>query len=233
MKWQYCLLDENSNNLLTGWKKVKDVWYYLNPNGTMVTGWLKDKNKWYYLNASGAMLFDCVQTIEGKEYKFDSNGALIESFVSDECINFIKSWEGFYSEPYLDCVGVKTLGYGMTGEEIEDIESITEEQATAMLKEWINNKYAPVIKNDLDSKGVTLTQNEFDALVSFAYNCGTGGLLGSTLYRNVVAGIRDSSAIIENFIAWSNGGGRRIEGLYRRRTKEATMFLNADYTGNV
>lgn len=226
------MLDENTGNLLTGWQQVGGKWYYLNPNGTMFTGWLEYKNKWYYLNDNGIMSRDCVQTIDGKEYKFDSNGAWIRSFVSDECIDFIKSWEGYFAEPYIDCVGVKTLGYGMTGNEIEDLESVTEEQATQMLKDWINNKYAPGIKSDLDCKGITLKQNEFDALVSFAYNCGTAGLLGSTLYKNVVAGIRNVTTITANFQAWSNGGGRRIEGLYRRRTKEAAMFLNADYSGN-
>lgn len=231
MKWQWCLLDESTNNLLTGWQKVEDKWYYLNPNGTMLTGWLQYKNKWYYLNDNGVMSCDCTQTIEGKEYKFNSDGALVETLVSDECIDFIKSWEGYFADPYIDCVGVKTLGYGMTGEEIEGIESVTEEQATSMLKEWINRKYAPVIKSDLDNKGVALTQNQFDALVSFAYNCGTGGLLNSTLYKRICQGVRDNS-LIANFQAWSNGGGQRIEGLYRRRTKEANMFLNADYTGN-
>ena len=78
-----------------------------------------------------------------------------------------------------------------------------------------------------------LVQNEFDALISFAYNCGTGGLLGSTLYKNVCNGVRDINTITSNFVAWSNGGGKRIEGLYRRRNKEADMFLNADYTGNI
>ncbi|OOM81939.1 phage lysozyme [Clostridium puniceum] len=120
----------------------------------------------------------------------------------------------------------------MTGEEIQGISEVTEEQATSMLKDWINNKHAPVIKLDLDCRGITLNQNEFDALVSFAYNCGTGGLLNSTLYRRICEGVRDSS-LITNFQAWSNGGVRRIEGLYRRRTKEAAMFLNSDYTGNV
>lgn len=230
-KWQWCLLDEGTGNLLTGWQKVKDHWYYLNTNGTMLTGWLQYKNKWYYMYSDGRMARDCLQAIDNKEYKFDSNGALTESFVSNECIDFIKSWEGFYSEPYFDCVGVKTLGYGLTGEEIEGIESITEEEATQILNKWINNKYAPVIKSDLDSKGIKLEQHEFDSLVSFAYNCGTGGLLNSTLYRRICEGVRDSS-LIDNFQAWSSGGGRRIEGLYRRRTKEANMFLNADYSGN-
>lgn len=231
MEWRWCLLDENTKNLLTGWQLVEGKWYYLNPNGTMLTGWLQYKNKWYYLNDNGVMSCDCVQTIEGKEYKFDSNGAWIESIVSDAAIDFIKSWEGFSATPYSDEVGVKTLGYGMTGDEIEGIESVTEEQATQMLKDWIERKYAPVIKADLDTKGIILKQNEFDSLVSFAYNCGTGGLLNSTLYKRICQGVRDSS-LIANFQAWSNGNGKRIEGLYRRRTKEANMFLNADYTGN-
>ena len=228
--------------MAVGWFKDSDSnWYYLNSNGQMQTGWYQDTDgKWYYLNEVhsdtydvGVMVHDCTLDINGKTYSFDKKGVWKDSYVSDECIDFIKSWEGYYSKPYYDCVGVKTLGYGMTGEEIEGIDYVTEEQATEMLKEWINKKYAPVIKSDLDSKGITLKQNEFDALVSFAYNCGTAGLLGSTLYKNICAGIRDSNTIISNFQAWSNGGGHRIEGLYRRRTKEAAMFLNSDYTGNV
>ena len=120
----------------------------------------------------------------------------------------------------------------MTGEEIEGIGYVTEKQATQMLKDWINRKYAPPIKKDLDSKGVTLKQCEFDSLISFSFNCGVGALLGSTLYKNVVNGVRNSGTIMSNFTAWSNGGGRRIEGLYRRRVKEAKMFLYGDYTGN-
>jgi len=232
MDWKWCLVDEN-NKLLTGWKQVEGLWYFLNPNGVMATGWIKDKEKWYYLNGKGVMVNNCTLIIEEKTYTFNLDGSLNESLVSNECIDFIKSWEGYFAEPYIDCVGVKTLGYGMTGEEIEGISEITEEQATSMLKDWINNKYAPIIKADLDSKGITLAQNEFDALVSFAYNCGTGGLLGSTLYKNVVVGIRDVDTITSNFRAWSNGGGQRIEGLYRRRTKEAAMFLNTDYTVNI
>jgi len=232
MDWKWCLVDE-TNSLLTGWKQVEGLWYFLNPNGVMATGWIKDKEKWYYLNGKGVMINNCTLTIEEKTYTFNLDGSLNESLVSNECIDFIKSWEGYFATPYYDEVGVLTLGYGMTGEEIQGILEVTEEQATSMLKDWINNKYAPVIKADLDSKGMTLNQNEFDALVSFAYNCGTGGLLGSTLYKNVVAGIRDTDTITSNFRAWSNGGGQRIEGLYRRRTKEAAMFLNGDYTGNI
>ncbi|NFS12595.1 cell wall-binding protein [Clostridium botulinum] len=236
-KWYYL---KDNGTMATGWMKDKDGrWYYLDESGAMKTGWLKDKGKWYYLEPSstgfkGELYGNRTATIDGKSYKFDSSGAWIEdSLVSSKCIDFIKSWEGYYSKPYIDCVGVKTLGYGMTGKEVEGLDYVTEEQATSMLRNLIENKYAPPIKKDLDSKNITLKQNEFDALVSFAYNCGIAGLLGSTLYRNVCSGIRDKNTIISNFQAWSNGGGRRLEGLYRRRTKEAAMFLDGDYTGNV
>ncbi|GAA0078436.1 hypothetical protein UT300005_28150 [Clostridium sp. CTA-5] len=235
--WYY-LNDEGI--MQTGWVKDKDgLWYYMNENGAMQTGWIQLKGVWYYLEEAsngykGKCYIDCTVIINGNEYTFDKEGHMLDnSLVSDVCINFIKSWEGFSGTPYYDEVGVLTLGYGMTGDEIKGLSSVTESQASQMLKELVNNKYAKVIKKDLDSKGVKLTQNQFDALVSFAYNCGTAGLLGSTLYKNIVNGIRDINTIISNFQAWSNGGGRRIEGLYKRRTREANMFLNADYTGNV
>ncbi|NFO03104.1 cell wall-binding protein [Clostridium botulinum] len=234
--WYY-LNDEGI--MQTGWIKDKDgLWYYMDENGVMQIGWIKLKGVWYYLEEDsngykGKCYIDCTATINGKQYTFDKDGHMLENtLVSDKCINFIKSWEGFFSKPYYDVVGVLTLGYGMTGDEIKGLSSVTESQATEMLKDLVNNKYAKAIKDDLDSKKITLKQNEFDALVSFAYNCGTGGLLGSTLYKNVCAGIRDTNTITSNFQAWSNGGGKRIEGLYRRRTKEAAMFLDGDYTGN-
>lgn len=258
-QWKWCAVDDNgkvikgwyqeNNNwyylndqgvMQTGWVKDLDGrWYYLDTNGTMKTGWIQDKDKWYYLEPNsngykGSMYVNGTYLIDKKSYSFDSNGVWIQNnnLVSQECIDFIKSWEGFYPEPYVDCVGVLTLGYGMTGDEIKGLSSVTEPQASEMLKNLINTQYANVIKSDLDDKGVTLTQNEFDSFASFSYNCGTGALLGSTLYRNVVAGVRDPDTITANFQAWSNGGGQRIEGLYRRRTKEAAMFLYADYTGN-
>ena len=240
-KWYY--LDEENGTMKTGWFKDKDNnWYYLDEiNGDMKTGWIQLKGIWYYLEPSsngykGKCYIDCTATIEGKTYTFNKDGHMLEnSLVSNELIDFVKSFEGFYPNKYYDCVGVLTQGYGLTGKEIEDLpDSISEEQASNLLKEVINKNYATTIKGDLDLKGVILKQNEFDALVSFAYNCGTDALLNqSTLYKNVLKGVRDSATIISNFQSWSNGGGKRIEGLYRRRTKEAKLFLNADYTGNV
>lgn len=146
--------------------------------------------------------------------------------VSKQCVDFVKEFEGFYSNPYYDIVGVKTLGYGMTGKEIEGLNYVSEQQASKMLEDLLNNKYALPIKNDLDKKSIVLNQNQFDALVSMAYNIGIGGLLGSTLYKNICNGVRDKDTITTNFQSWSNAGGKRVEGLFRRRTEEAKMFFN-------
>jgi len=154
--------------MATGWIQDSDRWYFLNENGEMLTGWYQDSNndKWYYLYEAtdssngqykGAMATDCTITINNKSYSFNSDGSMLSSsLVSDAGIDFIKSWEGFYPEPYTDCVGVLTLGYGMTGDEIEGLSSVTESQASEMLKNLVNTKYANVIKSDLDDKGVTL-----------------------------------------------------------------------------
>lgn len=255
MSWKWCYEDENKT-LLTGWQQIEGKWYYLNSNGTMATGWtqiegkwyyldtdngdmqtgwLQDKCKWYYLETEstglrGSMLCNCSRVIDGEGYSFDSDGVMSECLVSDAIVDVIKYYEGFSATPYQDEVGVLTLGYGMTGEEIEGISEVTEEQATQMLKDWIERKYAPVIKQDLDSKNVSLSQNQFDALVCMAYNVGTGGVLGSTLYKNICAGIRDIDTITANFTVWSKAGGQTLLGLLRRRKTEANIFLTGDYT---
>jgi len=233
-KWYH--LDETTGGMNTGWFKNKDErWYYLDEkNGEMKTGWIQLKGIWYYLQTRsngymGAMYFSSTHTIDGKSYTFDSSGRWINNLVSDKCINFVKSYEGFSATRYDDGTGVITQGYGCTGEEIADWdEKVTEEFATERLKYLINNKYAAVIKFDLDSKGLTLKQNEFDAIISLSYNIGTNGLLGSTLYKRICEGVRDSS-LKDNFTVWSKAGNRTLQGLLNRRVEEYNMFANGDY----
>lgn len=145
--------------------------------------------------------------------------------VSKECINIIKEFEGFSPTVYLDSVGVPTLGYGMTGVEIKGLTRVTEPQASDMLAKLLNVKYAPPISNDLNIRKVVLKQNEFDALVSMAYNIGVYGLLNSTLYKNICKGVRDKATITANFQMWDMAGGKVEPGLLRRRTEEAELFL--------
>jgi len=151
--------------------------------------------------------------------------------ISQDGINFVKGFEGFRGSVYNDLVGVATLGYGMTGTSIKGLTSITELVASTMLEDLINRNYGNPLSKDLARLGVILNQNQFDALTSMAYNVGVAGLLGSTLYRDIANGIRDKNTITKDFAMWCKAGGNTVQGLVRRRSEEATMFLKA--TNNV
>lgn len=255
--WYYCCSDD----IYTGWMKDTDGrWYYFFDKscidygkqmykGEMKTGWLKDNGKWYYLlpvshPSQGIYKGQCIMNteieIDNIEYSFDTSGAWIENNKIDmELVKFIESWEGFPNNgyKYYDCVGVLTQGFGLTGEEISNLpDPISKEYAEELLINTLNNKYMPPIVNDLNSKGITLTKNQIQALVSMAYNIGYAGVLGSTLYRNICNGVVDAEIITNGFTAWckgmKNGELVTIDGLYRRRLSEAKLFLYSDYTGN-
>lgn len=228
-KWYY--LEKNSCAMAADkWINWNSKWYRLGKDGDMLTGWYQDTNgKWYYLDIDkGYCYTNCTILIDGKNYSFDSSGSWIESLITDKLVNFVKSYEGFSSELYQDEVGVWTLGYGMTGDEIKGLSSVTESKASEMLKNLLNDKYAKPIKADLDSKGISLSQSQFDALCSFAYNLGVSCLFNSTLYKRICEGVRDSS-LKENFTAYKYAGGKVYQGLLNRRIEEYNMFANEDY----
>lgn len=230
-KWYY--LEKDTCKMLSNcWIKDKGKWYRLEKDGSMLTGWFQDSDsKWYYLDLDqGYMYSSATILIDGKYYSFDSSGAWIENnpLVTDKLVEFIKSYEGYSNKVYKCSAGVSTIGYGTTRKECVSKGTCTKEEATQWLKEDIE-----VVAKAIKDKNISLKQHEFDALVSFAYNCGTGALFGSTLWKNVKAGVRTESLIKSYFQAWCYGGGKKLPGLYNRRTKEGNMFLYADYTGNV
>ena len=244
--WQ---LVNDDGSLVTGWVKIGDYWYYMDSTGTMYQEkWLQDNGKWYYLDDNGRMATGW-QKIKNKDYCFANDGSLYVScttpdgyevdsngvwqdpnnLVSEDCINFVKGYEAFYSYKYDDGTGVITQGYGCIGNEIADWgDTITEEQASNRLKELINNDYAKPIKDNLDTKGVSLTQSQADALYSMAYNIGVSSLLNSSLYRYIVSGGRDANTIQNYFCMWSkatiNGVSTTLSGLYKRRVAESNVF---------
>ena len=116
--------------------------------------------------------------------------------ISQQGINFIKEFEGFRANVYLDMAGVRTIGYGSTGAFMRGLVNVTEAQATEMLKSAVDDVFGSKISNDLARLGVILNQNEFDAIVSMAYNVGVAGLLGSTLYKDIVNGNRNKATAI-------------------------------------
>lgn len=133
----------------------------------------------------------------------------------------IKQFEGCRLEAYKCSAGVPTIGYGHTaGVKMGD--SITQEQAD----KWFDDDYAK-FESEVKrmTKSVLLTENQLGALVSFAYNLGAERLRLSTLLKRVLANPFDPD-IRNQFMLWINAGGRKVEGLKRRRKAEADLYYS-------
>lgn len=144
---------------------------------------------------------------------------------SKNIIYYVKGIEGYAPYHYYDSVGVKTLGYGMTGSELSGVSvPLSETSATHYLVNNFNRLYYVPVLNILKAKGVTnMLQREVDAFASFAYNCGVDGFKGSQLLAKYVAGERGES-IHNEFKKWVHGGGQVLPGLVRRREEEWKIF---------
>ena len=146
--------------------------------------------------------------------------------ISNNGINLIKHFEGLSLKPYLDVVNIPTIGWGNTFYEdgtkvtLKD-KPITEERALKLLEVVANRDFADKI---FPSIKVKVTQSQFDAMVSLAYNIGAGAFLKSTLLKKVNAG--DFAGAGEEFLRWNKAGGKVVLGLTRRRKKEKQLFLS-------
>lgn len=137
---------------------------------------------------------------------------------SQNGIELIKKFEGCRLETYICPAGVFTIGYGHTGADVKSGMKITQEEAETLLK------------NDLKAfeKGVQriikkeLTQNQFDALVSFAYNLGLENLKKSTLAKLINQDKIKEAA--NQFERWVYANGVKLNGLIRRRKAEKELF---------
>jgi len=129
-----------------------------------------------------------------------------------------EQFEGCRLNAYQDQVGVWTIGYGHTGPDVIAGLTITQAQAQAYLQADVTS--AADCVNRLVA--VQLSQEEFDALVDFAFNLGSGALAGSTLLRLLNAG--NFTAAAAEFDKWDRAGGVVVAGLLRRRTAEAALF---------
>lgn len=139
--------------------------------------------------------------------------------ISEKGINLIKRFEGLRLEAYLDSVDVPTIGYGHT-RGIKLGQTITQEQADAFLEEDIH-EFELAIQRLVH---VNLTQNQFDALVSFTFNLGIGSLKQSTLLKKLNAG--DITGAANEFNRWVYAGGKKLTGLVKRRAAERLMFIS-------
>jgi N-acetylmuramoyl-L-alanine amidase len=160
-----------------------------------------------------------------------SMGAPLTGLMPDQKgIDFIKQREGLRLESYKDSAGIWTIGYGsILYEDASPVRAgdhITNDQAELLLKEEVNRKSEAVRKA---VSRVKLGQNQFDALVSFAYNVGIGGFLRSSVLRRVLDDPTDPS-IREAFLMWDkihvDGELRTSEGLRKRRMDEADLYFS-------
>jgi len=139
--------------------------------------------------------------------------------ISQTGIDLIKSFESCRLHTYLDSVGVPTNGWGNTGPGVVMGRVITQQQADdtlsanlAKFEIGVNNLVSPL----------AVTQSQFDALVSFAFNLGLGALGGSTLLKKLRAG--DTTGAANQFLSWCHAGGKEMPGLLRRRVAERDLF---------
>jgi lysozyme len=138
--------------------------------------------------------------------------------ISNNGLNLIKHFEGMELEAYKCPAGVWTIGYGHIKTAVEGM-TITEAEANEMLIEEMV-EYENYIINAVD---VDLTQNQFDAMVSWVYNLGSGNLRTSTLLKVLNSG--DYAGVPEQMLRWNKAGGKVLEGLTRRRQAEADLFI--------
>lgn len=140
---------------------------------------------------------------------------------SKNAIDLIKKWEGLYLESYLCPAKVPTIGYGTIrypdGKLVKLGEKISLQKAEDLLIHEVNKINIPL----------NLNQNQYDALVSFAYNLGMGNLLKSTLYRKCKANPYDLT-IRDEFMKWTkarvNGELKTLKGLLKRRIEEYNLY---------
>lgn len=146
--------------------------------------------------------------------------------ISQKGLNLIKKYEGFRSKPYLCPASIPTIGFGSTyysdGVKVKLTDPpITEEEASELLSELL----VPYEKSIDSFTRDDINQNQFDALCSFAYNCGINALKNSSLLRMININ-PNNPKIDEEFKKWNRGGGRVITGLAKRRTEESKLYFS-------
>lgn len=144
--------------------------------------------------------------------------------ISNNGIKLIKQFEGLSLKPYLDVVNIPTIGFGSTyypdGKKVtlQDKE-ITEEKAFKILEYIANKDFGNNINKVVK---VGLNQNQFDALVSFAYNIGNGNFNSSTLLRWLNQGNYKEASM--QLLRWDKSKGIVLNGLTKRRKSEKALF---------
>lgn len=135
---------------------------------------------------------------------------------------FVARWEGFLPTAYLDTIAspaVYTIGYGHTGN-VHAGERVTKAQALRLLAADLAVA-ARAVRTGIHVK---LSVRQRMALISLAFNCGGGAVIGSTLAAKLNA--HDYKGAANSFLEWDHAGGVVVQGLLNRRRDERAMFLS-------
>lgn len=135
-------------------------------------------------------------------------------------VAFIQPWEGLYTDPYYDIVGVKTVCYGETAADNVDLNrSYTKQECADMLRHSLV-KYDNGVKNCLTRD---IPDGMHVAFISVAYNIGVQGFCGSSMARLTNSG--DLKGACDALLRWNKAGGQEIKGLTNRRNAERVVCL--------
>src|SRR5258708_4590370 len=138
--------------------------------------------------------------------------------IADSTVSLLKSLEGFAANAYRDAKGW-SIGYGHYMGTNPTIDTVTPDQAEALLSDDLATAASAVN----GAVKMPLSQNQFDALVSFAYNVGVNAFSGSTLLRKLNAG--DYAGAAQEFPRWNKSGGVVNNSLVARRATEQQLFM--------
>ena len=144
--------------------------------------------------------------------------------ISPEGIDLIKAFEGLQLKAYRPVQTEKyyTIGWGHSGPDVLEGMKISETKAEKLLAEDIAK-----FEKKINDVRVNFRQNQFDALVSWIYNLGTGNFNSSTM-RQYIIGDREDEEITDQMVKWILAGGKPLTGLKRRRIAEANLFLGRE-----
>lgn len=152
--------------------------------------------------------------------------------MSQHGLQLLEQWEGFKLQVYKDSAGLPTIGVGhlitkselasgtinIAGVPVKYAGGLTQQQVTDLLAQDV----VPAQNAVNNGVKVALNQNQFDALVSFAFNVGNGAFAGSTLLKLLNQGQYDQ--VPTQLLRWTRAGGQVVQGLVNRRNNEIKLW---------
>lgn len=137
--------------------------------------------------------------------------------INREGLELVKRFEGCKLRAYTCPAGVLTIGYGSTGPHVKPGMVITQQQADELLRSDLRR-----FEDYVAEHCAPASDNQFAALVSFAFNVGEGALAKSTLRRCHMA--KDYEGAAKQFARWNKAGGKVLKGLVNRRAAEEALY---------